>query len=198
MNAHTDLTTIRGTVVAIAPAPASNQSGKIKLQDGMILSAFKEKLDLVYAGESYAFGVQIKPGEKGRVFHNVKSVTPLALIKDNPQFVSTAEVVAQRRPTAQAQPPQRQHQAEQPGNAHANWTPPRQEPMAPPAQHGAAFPVEWQRPTHPRDSRRMFVCAMLGQDIAAGRVAHNEDDYVLRVEMWSRVYDRTFGLSDPE
>jgi hypothetical protein len=197
MNVHAEVTTIRGTVVAIAPAPSAKAPGKIKLADGTILSAFKEKLDLVYQGESYAFGITTGTLNNGKPVQNIKTITPLAPIKDNPQFVGTAEVLAQRRPTAQAQPPQRQQQAEPPhnGNGHADWTPQRQQT---PAQHGAAFPVEWQRPTHPRDSRRMFVCAMLGQDISAGRVGIGEDDYVLRVEMWSRVYDRTFGLNDPE
>jgi hypothetical protein len=180
-----DLTMINGTVVAKAPAPSPKSPGKIKLADGTILSAFEEKLALVREGATYAFGIVLNQGNNGKSYRNIKTIKPLGQIADNPQFVGTDEVVAQRRAMpAQAQRPPAQ----------------RSEPIDPPhqpAQRGAAFPVEWNRPTHPRDSRRMFICAQLAQDIAAGRVGHDEDSYVERVLMWSRVYDRSIGLDDP-
>jgi hypothetical protein len=188
MNMQTDLRRMSGTVVAIAPSPAANRSGKIKLQEGDILYAFPEKLAQIAQGSRYEFDVEPYVKE-GKQYLNVKNLRSLEPIRDNPNITTG-------RPTAQAQPPARQQQAEQPRNgSHFNPPPPKRE--APP-QHGAAFPVEWQRPTHPRDSRRMFICAMMAQDIAAGRFGSDEEAYVERVAMWARVYDRTIGLDDPQ
>jgi len=189
MNMHADMTTIQGTVVAKAPAPSPKSPGKIKLADGTILSAFPEKLALVQEGGSYAFGITFSQGNKGQTFRNIASIDPLDPIRPNPQFVTRQEIEAQRRPTASAQPPQRQQQAEQ-----FNPPPPRREPQAQPPQHGAAFPVEWNRPTHPRDSRRMFVCAMMTTEIAAGRVLADEEAYAERVAMWSRIHTRAVDI----
>jgi hypothetical protein len=148
MNIHTDLTTLRGTVVAIAPAPAANRSGKIKLQSGEILYAFPEKLKLVQAGGAYEFGVEPYVKE-GKQFLNVKTLANLDPIKPNPNFIQPEEIAAQRRsPT-------------QPQNAPAKAS-------AKPDSNG--FGSNNYRPTHPRDARRMFLTATLGHYIETGRV----------------------------
>jgi hypothetical protein len=192
MNIHVD-NTIRGTVVAKAPAPNPKSPGKIKLNDGTILSAFAEKLAMVHEGGSYAFGIVSNAGTNGKTYLNIKTIEPLGDIPDDPQFMTSPR--AEPRQAAPA------------ANGHANWRPApqakpaepphQQAPVAQPRQYGAAFPVEWNRPSHPRDSKRMFVCANLGKDIEAGRVPDHEDAYVERTLMWGRVYDRTFGLDDP-
>lgn len=188
MNVHADFTQLSGIVVAVAPAPAANRSGKIKLQSGEILYAFPEKLKTVQIGGRYEFDVDPYTKE-GKQYLNVKNLRDLAPIKDNPNFVGTAEVLAQRRPTAQA---------ERPING-ADFNPPGVKRQAPaqPAQHGAAFPVEWNRPTHPRDGRRMFLTATLGHYIDTGRVDLKAQSIADAMVEILQAYDNVVGCDDP-
>jgi hypothetical protein len=194
MNIHVD-NTIRGTVVAKAPAPNPKSPGKIKLNDGTILSAFAEKLALVHEGGSYVFGIVSNASTNGKTYLNIKTIEPLGAIADDPQFMTNPR--AEPRQAAPA------------ANGHANWHPAppqtkpaeparQQAPVAQPRQYGAAFPVEWNRPTHPRDGRRMFLTATLGKFIEAGRVNYCKADAMAdaMVEIL-QAYDRVVGCEDP-
>ena len=76
MNAQADIRRMSGTVVAIAPSPAANRSGKIKLQEGDVLYAFPEKLKLVAEGVRYEFDVEPYVKE-GKQYLNVKNLRSL-------------------------------------------------------------------------------------------------------------------------
>lgn len=76
---------------------------------------------------------------------------------------------------------------------------------APQARNGAAASTApktaapangYYRPTAPRDSERMFTCAIAGHWIDTGRVEMTEDAMVELVTMLRDVYARTFGADD--
>ena len=67
---------------------------------------------------------------------------------------------------------------------------------AAPAAKPAAAAKEYYRPTAPRDSERMFVCAIAGHWIDTGRVDMTEDAMVDLVRSLRTVYARTFGTDD--
>lgn len=54
----------------------------------------------------------------------------------------------------------------------------------------------YYRPTAPRDSQRMFVCAIAGHWIDTGRVEMTETSMIDLVNSLRRVYDATFGQDD--
>jgi hypothetical protein len=194
MNVQTQqLVAVRGTVVNMAPAPGPQRSGKILLADKTVLSAFEDNLALVRIGGEYEFGVKVTFKDGGKQYFDVKKVSPLDPIKPNPNFVGRDEIEAQRRLTASAQPPQRS-QVPQDAPINGNGFHPPGPAKRSPAPLDAAFPVEWQRSTHPRDSRRMFVCAMMTAEIAAGRVLADEEAYAERVAMWSRIHTRAVDI----
>ena len=67
---------------------------------------------------------------------------------------------------------------------------------AAPAAKPTAAAKEYYRPTAPRDSERMFVCAIAGHWIDTGRVDMTEDAMVDLVRSLRTVYARTFGTED--
>jgi hypothetical protein len=54
----------------------------------------------------------------------------------------------------------------------------------------------WNRPTSPRDSERMFVCSTLNAFIQTGRVNNDVEVLVEYVNALRQVYQRTFGADD--
>ena len=162
------LTWITGTVHHIAAAPASNRSGKIKLDSGQILSAFPDKLVLVEEGGTYGFGCTVTP--KGGVnYHDVKAVKPI-------------EAAPERKPER----PARSLSAA--GAAAAE--PQRQVPQ----QNGNGN--GYYRPTAPRDAERMFVCSVLNAFIQTGRIADDVATLTTAVKNLRLVWADTFGADD--
>lgn len=75
-------------------------------------------------------------------------------------------------------------------------TPARNGAAVAPAAKPAAQANGFYRPTAPRDSERMFVCAIAGHWIDTGRVDMTEDAMVGLVTSLRAVYARTFGADD--
>lgn len=166
------LVSIVGTVINISPAPAGNRSGKIKLDDGRILSAFADKLQMIEIGGTYDFGCVVTQ-KAGVNYHDVKAIRPAAQQYSAPP---------RSQPARQA-PGETQRSA--PVNQHVD--PPRQ------PSNGNNY----YRPTAPRDAERMFVCANLGHFIDRGAVSLEAGQMVDAVNILREVWQSTFG-GDPE
>jgi|HubBroStandDraft_2_1064218.scaffolds.fasta_scaffold00132_34 hypothetical protein len=196
------LVKIVGTVADIILASAPNKPGKIELESGKMLHAFADKLQMVKRGEAYDFGCE--PTEfRGVLNHTVRVVRAaggsdkLGAAPSN--YVTTAEVLAQRRPQ-----PQRaidaqtvllnsgQPARQEPRGDFAEFREPVRaaKPQAPQQQNG------FYRPTHPVDAVRMWVCAHLTKDIEMGRVGTTEDELVERAIVHRNVWERVFPADD--
>jgi hypothetical protein len=70
---------------------------------------------------------------------------------------------------------------------------PQQQVQAKPA---AQSQNGYYRPTAPRDSERMFVCAIAGHWIDTGRLDMTEEAMIALVNSLRKVYDATFGQDD--
>jgi hypothetical protein len=168
------LTQIIGTVIFKAQAPAPNRSGKIKLEDGKILSAFPDKWSMVEVGGTYDFGCVVT--EKGGVnYADVKVVRPATNYKD---AVRQAFVAETRTQSIRPQPQPQQRSA------------PVQQQNAPPA------PIEYNRATHPRDAERMFTCSILNAFIQTGRIDNDVAALTDAVNKLRDVWRNTFGLDE--
>jgi len=197
------LVKIVGTVADIILASAHNKPGKIELESGKILHAFSDKLQMVRKGEAYDFGCE--PTEfRGVLNHTVRAVRAAGgsdkqLGSTPGNFVTTEEVLAQRRPQpqraidAQAVLLNSGQPAAQRPEPRGDFTefrePARAKPQAP-QQNG------FYRPTHPVDAVRMWTCAMLTKDIEMGRVGTTEDELVERAIVHRNVWERVFPKDD--
>jgi hypothetical protein len=167
------LTQIIGTVVFKSPAPAPNRSGKLKLEDGKILSAFPDKLVLVEVGGTYDFGCVVTE-KQGVNYHDVKVVRP-APQAPQPSHRAQPEL-AQSRP----QPQQQQRSA----------------PMDQASTQQRKPPPDYNRQTHPVDSRRMFICSQLNAMIQSRQLVLDTVPIIEAIDMLIRAYDQTLGQED--
>lgn len=177
------LVSIIGTVVHKSPAPAANRSGKIKLDNGAILSAFPDKLAQIEEGHAYDFGC-VESNKSGVIYRDVKT----ARLVPQPQAFhapeSHAPASAIRSQQQQSTPPRSQAArtaaADQQRSAPVNDRPEPQQFFEP-------------KPRKPSDSKQIWVCAMLRADIEANRVGADETELDARAEMWGRIWERRFG-----
>jgi hypothetical protein len=190
------LTKIVGTIASITLAEASNKPGKIELTNGKILRAFPDKLQMVREGGSYDFGCE--PTEfRGVLNHTVRAVRATGgsseVAPAPPNFLTQEEVAAQRRP-------QRAIDAQATLLSHGSTTQNLQgnsghapQPTAP----KTATPQNgYYRPTAPKDSERMWTCAILGHIIDRGGVELTEEALIHAVNTLRAVYQKTYGLDD--
>lgn len=175
------LVTISGTVLEIVPAPASNRSGKIKLDDGKILSAFPDKLSAIVEGGSYDFGCT-ETNKSGVIYRDVKTVRTAAAPASGYAGQHTRHAApAQPRPAAV-----RQSAPVEP----AHREPPRQER---PQSNGNG---NYYRPTSPQDARRMFLCSQLNAMITSHQVTMTSQGIAEAIAMLAEAYDATIGAED--
>jgi hypothetical protein len=163
------LTQIVGTVVFKHPAPATNRSGKIKLEDGKILSAFPDKLVMVEVGGTYDFGCVVTE-KQGVNYHDVKVVR--ATTQAPPERPAYLNRLAPDRP----QPPQQRS------------APVQQQPTQAKPQPNFGYQ------THPLNSEQMFVCSILNAFIKTGRIDNDVAALTDAVVKLRQVWQQTFGL----
>ena len=171
------LVSIVGTVVNISPAPAGNRSGKIKLDDGRILSAFADKLQMIEIGGTYDFGCVVTQ-KAGVNYHDVKAIRPA----QSQQYSAPP-----RSQPSRVAPGETQRSA--PVNQHVD--PPRQ-PSNGNGNNGAYY-----RPTSPKDARRMFICSQMNALIQSHQIAPlNAQSIADAIAMLAEAYDATLGQED--
>jgi hypothetical protein len=182
------LVKIVGTVADIILASAPNKPGKIELESGKMLHAFPDKLQMVRKGEAYDFGCE--PTEfRGVLNHTVRAVR--AASGSNPlgstpsTFVTTEEVLPQRRPArAEGQSFTEPHR-----NGATLTTAAAQKPQAQ-QQNG------YYRPTAPKDSERMWTCAILGHYVDRGDVPLDKETVKAAINLLREAYQETYGQDD--
>jgi len=173
------LVQVIGTVIGITPAPAANRSGKIKLDDGKILSAFPDKLQHVYEGHTYDFGC-VETNKAGVIYRDVKAVRPAA---QQPQ--RQAPVAPPRAQASQVRPA--------PAQRSEPIEPPRHEPQRQPQNgNGGGY----YKSTDPRDAKRMWMCSQLNALITSRQVVISTDGITEANRMLSEAYDVTIGQED--
>ena len=105
---------------------------------------------------------------------------------DFPQIIGVKKIVAQPEPRGdftEFREPQRN------GATLTTAAPAQAKPQAP-QQNG------YYRPTAPRDSERMFCCAIAGHWIDTGRVEMTEEGMTALIKSLRSVYAATFGQDD--
>lgn len=193
------LVKIVGTVADIMLAPAHNKPGKIELENGRILHAFSDKLQMVERGRSYDFGCE--PTEfRGVLNHTVRAVRAAGgsdkLGPAPANFVTTEEVLAQRR-----QQPQRAIDA-QAVLLNSGRQEPRQDfteiangPA--PAQAKPQAPQYYQqRPTAPKDGKRMCVTSLMNAGIISHQIQFTRESLAAAFRAVSDAYDDEIGQDD--
>jgi hypothetical protein len=187
---------VRDNVVVHKIFPAQgNKSGKIKTDKGFF-SAWPEKLNLFNDG--FAYDIVFDQYQKGNVvYRDVKEVHEIgpALAQRQQQEPQRAQAAQQSGAAVQRGPVPN-------GNGHHEPPPHHEIPPGPsgPAPHGLGprngdDPYWRPKPQAPEDQERIFVAGALYRDIEMGRVFDSEDHLVERIEMWRRVWARTFGLA---
>jgi hypothetical protein len=175
------LVSIVGTVLNITPALAANRSGKIKLDDGKILSAFPDKLQIIEVGRSYDFGCVVTQ-KAGVNYHDVKAIRAAP----QPQAFRAPPSHA---PAVRATDNYPSHQA---ARRDAAAQPQRTAPVQHEApQHTAN---DYNRQTHPADARRMFVCAQISALIKSHQlqvVPLNPVAITETIDLLAKAYDQS-------
>ncbi|MGA9855087.1 MAG: hypothetical protein WBR29_07420 [Gammaproteobacteria bacterium] len=169
------LVSVVGTVVHMSAAPAANRSGKIKLDNGAILSAFPDKLQQIAEGHVYDFGC-VETNKLGVIYRDVKTV----------RLIPQPEVFRQhstppRSQSARQTPAPAQRSA--PVNAHVD------PPHNPQPQNGNGGP--FYKATHPRDARRMWVSKMLGDLVQAHQVTSDKESIRRAIIDLCELYEET-------
>lgn len=193
------LVKIVGTVADITLASAHNKPGKIELESGKILYAFPDKLQMIKKGETYDFGCETTEF-RGVLNHTVRAARAAGgsdkLGPAPSNFVTTEEVLAQRRPQ-----PQRAIDAQ--AVLLNSGQSARQEPRGDftefrePAQTKAPLQSQnYYKPTNPRDAKRMALCSWINAFIQTGRVERSKEAVVETILMLSDAYDETIGQDD--
>lgn len=193
---------IRDTVAIEKIIPAQGKkSAKVKTDKGF-LSAWPEKVKLFEVGQLYDVVID-RYTKDNVVYSDVKEVTHIG------------HAIAPQRGARPAAPAAVQHTvrrgpapAPPNGNGAAYQEPPYPEPpphdQIPPGPSGPAprnngaprdgnDPYWRPKPMPPEDQERIFVAGALYRDMEAGRVFDHEDHFVERIEMWRRIWGRTFG-----
>jgi hypothetical protein len=85
----------------------------------------------------------------------------------------------------------------EPRGEFAEFREPQKQNGAAPAQAKPQAPQNgYYRPTAPRDSERMWTCAILGHIIDRGAVELNEEAMIHAVNLLRAVYQKTYGQDD--
>ena len=169
------LTKIVGTVADITAAEARNKPGKIELEDGKILRAFADKLQMVQVGGTYDFGCE--RNEVGGVTYN------------NVKAIRASSAPQHQHPRAQAQHARQDVQRSEPPE-------PERQPQRQPNNGGNGNGGNYYRPTAPKDARRMFICSQMNALITSHQVQPNAQAIADAIAMLSEAYDATLGQED--
>ena len=189
MNAHAhqqpDLQTAIVTVAYVNPPKQRGKSGSIKDVNGVYFAAYPDKLALFEPNGTYEIaytqngqfrnivgfpkpaGQEPAPQQQQRRPQRAIDAQSILLNEGGGQFRETREL---QKPAPQVQPQQR--------------------PSAP--KDGGAY----YRPTAPKDSERMWTCAVLGHYIDRGEVPLDKECVKAAINLLREAYQETYGLDD--
>jgi len=76
---------------------------------------------------------------------------------------------------------------------------PRVAPAPQPQTNGKKMDqLNYDRPTHPRDAKRMFICSQMNAMISSRQIVLQADIIAEAIEMLAKAYDQTLGTEDTE
>jgi hypothetical protein len=169
MNETAELQRTTITVNAIEPAQG-RKSGRIKAEDGTIYGAWPNKIGLFREGESYE--IDYAENDRGNViFRDIRSARHLATFRG---------------------PKEETQRMEQMRGTFTEITAPKITPKPKAAANG------FYKATSPADAERMFVCKILGDFIATGRVEFTRENLVHHIEVLRGAWQDTFENTDSD